>query len=108
VELFGYDDNKAIEIVVITKVTGLMKVLFAEDDHKVGKHVKDALTAEGYAVKWVEDGHEALWLAENYHFDLIVLDIMLPERDGISILRYFLVSPTIKPVMRHLAFDESD
>jgi hypothetical protein len=49
VELFGYDDNKAIEIVVITKVTGLMKVLFAEDDHKVGKHVKDALTAEGYA-----------------------------------------------------------
>ena len=55
-ELFGYDDNKAIEIVVITKVTGLMKVLFAEDDHKVGNHVKDALTAEGYAVKWVEDG----------------------------------------------------
>ena len=31
---------------------------------------------------WVDDGHEALWLAENYHFDLIVLDIMLPERDG--------------------------
>ena len=49
-----------------------MKILFAEDDRKVGKHVKDALTAEGYAVDWVDDGHEALWLAENYHFDLIV------------------------------------
>jgi DNA-binding response OmpR family regulator len=61
-----------------------MKILFAEDDRKVGKHVKDALNAEGYAVDWVDDGHEALWLAENYHFDLIVLDIMLPDRDGIS------------------------
>jgi DNA-binding response OmpR family regulator len=37
-----------------------MKILFAEDDRKVGKHVKDALTAERYAVNWVEDGHEAL------------------------------------------------
>jgi DNA-binding response OmpR family regulator len=43
--------------------------------------VKDALTAEGYVVDWVEDGHEALWLAENYEFDLIVLDIMLRERE---------------------------
>ena len=49
-ELFGYDDNKAIEIVVITKVTGLMKVLFAEDDHKVGKQVKDALRQK--AMQW--------------------------------------------------------
>ena len=71
-----------------------MKILFAEDDRKVGKHVKDALTAEGYAVDWVDDGHEALWLAENYHFDLIVLDIMLPERDGISILRQLRRSGT--------------
>jgi DNA-binding response OmpR family regulator len=42
-----------------------MKILFAEDDRKVGNQVKDALTAEGYAVNWVVDGHEALWLAEN-------------------------------------------
>ena len=59
-----------------------MKILFAEDDRKVGKHVKDALTAEGYAVDWVDDGHEALWLAENYHFDLIVLDICYLSATG--------------------------
>ena len=76
-----------------------MKILFAEDDRKVGKHVKDALTAEGYAVDWVEDGHEALWLAENYHFDLIVLDIMLPERDGVSILRHLRRSGNTTPVL---------
>ena len=76
-----------------------MKILFAEDDRKVGKHVKDALTAEGYAVDWVDDGHEALWLAENYHFDLIVLDIMLPDRDGISILRQLRRSGNTVPVL---------
>jgi len=76
-----------------------MKILFAEDDRKVGKHVKDALTAEGYTVDWVEDGHEALWLSENHQFDLIVLDIMLPERDGISILRHLRRSGNTTPVL---------
>ena len=76
-----------------------MKILFAEDDRKVGKHVKDALAAEGYTVDWVEDGHEALWLAENHQFDLIVLDIMLPERDGISILRHLRRSGNTTPVL---------
>ncbi len=76
-----------------------MKILFAEDDRKVGKHVKDALTAEGYAVDWIEDGQEALWLAENYNFDLVVLDIMLPERDGISVLRQLRRSGNTVPVL---------
>jgi len=76
-----------------------MKILFAEDDRKVGKHVKDALAAEGYTVDWVEDGHEALWLSENHQFDLIVLDIMLPERDGISILRHLRRSGNTTPVL---------
>ena len=48
---------------------------------------------------WVDDGHEALWLAENYHFDLIVLDIMLPERDGITILRQLRRSGNTVPVL---------
>jgi two-component system, OmpR family, copper resistance phosphate regulon response regulator CusR len=81
------------------KISIYMKILFAEDERKVGKHVKDALTAEGYAVDWVDDGHEALWLAENYHFDLIVLDIMLPERDRISILRQLRRSGNTVPVL---------
>jgi len=76
-----------------------MKILFAEDDRKVGKHVKDALTAEGYTADWAQDGQEALWLAENYHYDLIVLDIMLPERDGISILRQLRRSANTVPVL---------
>ncbi len=76
-----------------------MKILFAEDDRKVGKHVKDALTAEGYAVDWIQDGQEALWLAENYNFGLVVLDIMLPERDGISVLRQLRRSGSTVPVL---------
>jgi DNA-binding response OmpR family regulator len=81
-------------------VTGApVKILFGEDDRKVGKHVNDTLAAEGYTVDWVQNGHEALWLAENYQFDLIVLDIMLPERDGISILRQLRRSGKAVPVL---------
>jgi len=50
-------------------------------------------------VDWAEDRQEALWLAENYHFDLIVLDIMLPERDGISILRQLRRAGNTVPVL---------
>jgi len=76
-----------------------MRILFAEDDEKVGKHVKDALTAEGYAVDWAKDGQEALWLAEHYSFDLMVLDIMLPGRDGISIVRQVRRNANTVPVL---------
>ena len=76
-----------------------MRILFAEDDEKVGKHVKDALTAEGYVVDWAKDGQEALWLAEHYSFDLMVLDIMLPGRDGISIVRQVRRNANTVPVL---------
>lgn len=42
-----------------------MRILFADDDARIGKHVRQALVAEGYAVDYAEDGDEALWLAEN-------------------------------------------
>jgi len=59
-----------------------MKFLLAEDDVKVGKHVQQALQAEGHAVDWAKDGEEGLWMAQNNAYDAIVLDIMLPQRDG--------------------------
>ena len=64
-----------------------MRILLGEDDQKLGKHIEQALKAEGYAVDWALDGEEALWLAENYSFDVIVLDIMMPQRDGVSVVR---------------------
>jgi DNA-binding response OmpR family regulator len=42
------------------------------------------LVAEGYAVDYAEDGDEALWLAENNPYDAIILDVMMPLRDGFT------------------------
>jgi len=64
-----------------------MRILFADDDVRIGKHVQQALVAEGYALDYAEDGDEALWLAENNPYDAIVLDVMMPLRDGFTIAR---------------------
>ncbi|WP_018290710.1 response regulator transcription factor [Verrucomicrobium sp. 3C] len=76
-----------------------MRILIAEDDRKIWKHVKAALQAEGYTAEVAEDGEEALWLAQNYPFDLLILDLMLPERDGISVVRQLRRSGSRLPVL---------
>ena len=64
-----------------------MRILVADDDTRIGKHIRQALIAEGYAVDYAQDGDEALWLAENNTYDAIVLDVMMPLRDGFTIAR---------------------
>jgi two-component system, OmpR family, copper resistance phosphate regulon response regulator CusR len=64
-----------------------MRILVAEDDVKVGKHVTQALVAEGYAVDYAQDGEEATWLAENNPYDAFVFDVMMPLRDGFTLAR---------------------
>lgn len=85
-----------------------MRILFAEDDQKLGKHIEQALRAERYAVDWAVDGEEALWLAENNKFDVIVLDIMMPQRDGISIVRSIRRKGDATPVLFVTARNEVD
>ncbi|MCX7833965.1 MAG: response regulator transcription factor [Ignavibacteria bacterium] len=76
-----------------------MRILFAEDDRKLGKHIKEALIAENFAIDYSTDGEEALWLAENYSYDIIILDIMLPHRDGVSIIRSIRRQGNTTPVI---------
>src|SRR6202035_2207493 len=64
-----------------------MRILLADDDTRIGKHIHQAFIAEGYAVDYAQDGDEALWLAENNTYDAIVLDVMMPLRDGFTIAR---------------------
>jgi DNA-binding response OmpR family regulator len=63
-----------------------MRVLVVEDSPRLQKTVATALRRSGYAVDLAGDGEEGLWLAENHPFDAIVLDLMLPKRDGLSVL----------------------
>lgn len=63
------------------------KILLVEDDAKIARFVELELTHEGYAVTKSADGREALFLAEDGGFDLMLLDIMLPGLNGLEVLR---------------------
>lgn len=76
-----------------------MRILLAEDDATLSQQIKAALTHEGRAVDTAFDGEEALYLGSNEPYDLVVLDIGLPERDGISVLKEWRSSNIKTPVL---------
>ncbi len=63
-----------------------MRVLVVEDSPRLQRTLGLALRKSGYAVDSATDGEEGLWLAESHDYDVIVLDVMLPKRDGFSVL----------------------
>jgi DNA-binding response OmpR family regulator len=63
-----------------------MRILLVEDSPRLQKSVGTALRKTGYAVDLASDGEEGLWLALSHNYDVLVLDIMLPKRDGLSLL----------------------
>jgi DNA-binding response OmpR family regulator len=64
-----------------------MRVLLIEDEKSLSDIIKKGLEEEEYAVDTAYTGSDGLFMAENYPVDLIILDIMLPEIDGITILK---------------------
>lgn len=62
-------------------------ILLADDDVELCQMVKEYLTAEGFTVDTVHDGDAALERAKSGDFDLIVLDVMMPRRNGLDVLR---------------------
>ena len=64
-----------------------MKVLLVEDDRRIAATVKRGLDAEGFSVDVAFDGLEGLWKATEYHYDVLVLDLMLPGHNGFEISR---------------------
>lgn len=63
-----------------------MRVLLVEDSSRLQQTVGTALRRSGYAVDVSGDGEDGLWRAEQFKYDAIVLDIMLPKLDGLSLL----------------------
>lgn len=63
------------------------KILIVEDEEKIARFVELELVHEGYEIQKAFNGREGLEMAENGHFDLVLLDIMLPELNGIEVLR---------------------
>ena len=64
-----------------------MRILVVEDEKKVASFIKKGLEEEYYAVDIALDGREGLKLAESEEYDLIIMDIMLPFIDGITLLK---------------------
>ena len=63
-----------------------MKVLYAEDERQLSVAVTEILKMEGFEVTPVYDGQEALDMLGKDYFDVVVLDIMMPKKDGIEVL----------------------
>jgi two-component system response regulator QseB len=64
-----------------------MRLLLVEDDSMIGAAAQQGLRGEGHTVDWVRDGREAELAVGNGVYDLVLLDLGLPRRDGLSILR---------------------
>ncbi|MCP4692404.1 MAG: response regulator transcription factor [Desulfobacterales bacterium] len=64
-----------------------MKILLVEDDKKIASFVKKGLEEQGFVVDAADDGDDGYLLALTQTYDVVILDIMLPGRDGLSILR---------------------
>src|SRR6267378_7418584 len=76
-----------------------MRVLVVEDEKKTAAFVRKALQAEGFAVYVCHNGEEAWSAAHVTPFDAIVLDIMLPGRDGLSLLRQLRERKNLTPIL---------
>ena len=85
-----------------------MRVLVVEDYEPVRSAVVQALTEEGYAVDSADNGRDGLWFANSGEYDAVVLDILLPNVNGIEILQSLRGNNNHVPVLLLTALDEVD
>jgi two-component system OmpR family response regulator len=85
-----------------------MRALVAEDQLKMASLLRRGLTEEGYAVDVVSDGREAVIRGTATEYDVIVLDVMLPELDGLEVCRRLRAGGAWSPVLMLTARDAVD
>jgi two-component system OmpR family response regulator len=83
-----------------------MRLLVVEDDTKLARALERGLQREGYAVDLAETGDDALSQASENDYDAVVLDVMLPGRDGFSVCRAMRSSERWAPVLMLTARDQ--
>src|SRR5213594_3294628 len=85
-----------------------MRVLVVEDEKKVAKALREGLEAEHYDVRLASSGEEGFFLVNHETFDCVVLDLMLPHRDGIEVLTTLRKRGLQTPVLILTAKDTVD
>lgn len=76
-----------------------MRLLLIEDDAMLGRAVLGGLKKEGYSVDWMSAGQSALQCLEEEEYDLVVLDLGLPDMDGTDVLKLMRMAGTTTPVI---------
>ncbi|MDA9950992.1 response regulator transcription factor [Oligoflexaceae bacterium] len=85
-----------------------MRILVVEDDAPLANILMRVLREEAYAVDHAEDGQEAEWLAFENPYDLILLDLMLPIKDGVTVLKNIRAGGINTPVLILTARDAKE
>jgi len=77
----------------------MSRILLIEDDHRLARGLRYNLEAEGYFIRVAREGADGLRLARRDRFDLILLDLKLPDRDGLSVLQEMRDNGSTTPVI---------
>src|SRR5579862_2634849 len=83
----------------------IMRLLLVEDDPMIGESVRSGLRHEGFVVDWVEDGSAAELALGTGVYDLMLLDLGLPKKEGMEVLRTLRQKKSVLPVMLITARD---
>ena len=76
-----------------------MRLLLVEDNHRLGTLIRDGLRDSGYAVDWVTTIDESEAALKTTHIDLVLLDLSLPDGDGIDLIRQMRAQNNMTPVL---------
>lgn len=85
-----------------------MRILLVEDDRKVGAFLEEGLRQEGFLVDWARDGEAAVELAGAGPYDIILLDFMLPKKDGLHVATDIRRLGQQTPILMLTARDSAD
>jgi heavy metal response regulator len=85
-----------------------MKILVIEDEKKVANFIKRGLEEEKYEVDTANDGESGLQMAVEGSYSLVILDVMLPKRDGMSVVKELRARKVMLPVLMLTAKDSLD
>ena len=85
-----------------------MRLLLVEDDRMIAEPVLDTMRRAGYAIDWAQDGRSAELSLDNGVYDLVLLDLGLPKKDGIAVLRAYRDAGGAAPVIILTARDAVD
>jgi len=82
-----------------------MRILIVEDEKKIAIFIKRGLKEEGYAVDAAYDGEQGHFMATTQEYDLIILDLMLPKMDGLTLCRKLRSEKLLSPILMLTAKD---